>query len=191
MFVCFFFFQAEDGIRDIGVTGVQTCALPISGGDPILYVNNPPGLDRGVRRRSLDVMRQLNELEEKQFGDPETATRISQYELAFRMQMTVPEVMDIAREPASIQELYGAKPGAASLANNCLLARRLVERGVRFVQLFDWGWDCHGTSAGDDIMTALPKKCREMDRPVAALLKDLKQRGLLDSTLVVWGGEFG
>src|SRR5207253_734586 len=108
-----------------------------------------------------------------------------------RMQMTVPEVMDIGKEPASIQELYGAKPGAASLANNCLLARRLVERGVRFVQLFDWGWDCHGTSAGDDIVKHLPQKCKEMDRPVAALLGDLKQRGLLDQTLIVWGGEFG
>ncbi len=160
-------------------------------GDPILYVNNPPGLDRGVRRRSLDVLRQLNELEEKQFGDPETATRISQYELAFRMQMTVPEVMNIGKEPPSILELYGAKPGAASFANNCLLARRLVERGVRFVQLFDWGWDCHGTAPDNDIVKHLPNKCKEMDRPVAALLGDLKQRGLLDQTLVVWGGEFG
>jgi hypothetical protein len=160
-------------------------------GDPILYVNNPPGLDRGVRRRSLDVLRQLNELEEKQFGDPETATRISQYELAFRMQMTVPEVMNIGKEPPSMLESYGAKPGAASFANNCLLARRLVERGVRFVQLFDWGWDCHGTAPDNDIVKHLPNKCKEMDRPVAALLGDLKQRGLLDQTLVVWGGEFG
>jgi hypothetical protein len=160
-------------------------------GDPILYVNNPPGLDRGVRRRSLDVLRQLNELEEKQFGDPETATRISQYELAFRMQMTVPEVMNIGEEPPNILELYGAKPGAASFANNCLLARRLVERGVRFVQLFDWGWDCHGTAPDNDIVKHLPNKCKEMDRPVAVLLGDLKQRGLLDQTLVVWGGEFG
>src|SRR5436189_3061083 len=107
------------------------------------------------------------------------------------MTMTVCEIMDIAKEPASIQELYGAKPGSASLTNNSLLARRLVERGVRFVQLFDWGWDCHGTSAGDDIVKHLPQKCKEMDRPVAALLGDLKQRGLLDQTLVVWGGEFG
>jgi hypothetical protein len=162
-----------------------------SGGEPILYVNDPKGMDRGVRRRSLDVLRQLNELEEQQFGDPETATRISQYELAFRMQMTVPEVMNIAKEPQSIIDLYGAKPGAASFANNCLLARRLVERGVRFVQLFDWGWDTHGTGAGDDIVKHLPQKCKEVDRPIAALLGDLKQRGLLDETLVVWGGEFG
>jgi hypothetical protein len=162
-----------------------------SGGEPILYVNNPQGMDRGSRRRSLDVLKELNELEQRQFGDPETATRISQYELAFRMQMTVPEVMDIAREPKKVQELYNAKPGAASFANNCLLARRLVERGVRFVQLFDWGWDTHGTSAGDDIVKHLPQKCREVDQPIAALLTDLKQRGLLDQTLVVWGGEFG
>src|SRR4029077_18502631 len=99
--------------------------------------------------------------------------------------------MDISLEPKPIQELYGAQPGASSLANNCLLARRLVERGVRYVQLYDWGWDIHGTGPGDDIVTQLPKKCKEMDRPVAALLKDLKARGLLEQTLVIWGGEFG
>jgi hypothetical protein len=162
-----------------------------TGGDPVLYVSNPEGMDRGVRRRSLDTLRKLNELELQQFGDPETLTRINQYELAFRMQMAVPEVMDIGREPVAIRDLYGAKPGASSFANNCLLARRLVERGVRFVQMYDWGWDIHGTGAGDDIMTALPKKTRDVDRPIAGLLKDLKQRGLLASTLVVWGGEFG
>jgi hypothetical protein len=160
-------------------------------GDPILYVNNPKGMDRDVRRRSLDALRRLNEFELQQFGDPETLTRINQYELAFRMQMAVPEVMDIGQEPKTMQELYGARPGASSFANNCLLARRLVERGVRYVQLFDWGWDCHGTGAGDDIVTHLPKKCKEIDRPVAALLKDLKARGMLDETLVIWGGEFG
>jgi hypothetical protein len=160
-------------------------------GEPILYVNNPNGMDRDVRRRSLDALKQLNEVELKEFGDPETLTRISQYELAFRMQMAVPEVMDLKQEPKKLLELYGAEPGAGSFANNCLLARRLVERGVRFVQLYDWGWDIHGTGAGDDIVTALPKKSKEMDRPVTALLKDLKARGLLDETLVVWGGEFG
>jgi hypothetical protein len=160
-------------------------------GDPILYVSNPRGMDRADRRRTLDAIRQINEYELKEFGDPETLTRISQYELAFRMQMAVPDVMDIRQEPESMLELYGAKPGAASFANNCLLARRLVERGVRYVQLFDWGWDCHGTGKGDDIVFHLPEKCREIDRPVAALLKDLKQRGLLDETIVVWGGEFG
>jgi hypothetical protein len=162
-----------------------------SGGDPILYVSNPKGMDRGVRRRSLDALRRLNEFELEQFGDPETLTRISQYELAFRMQIAVPEVMDIGREPEKVQAMYGAKPGAVSFANNCLLARRLVERGVRYVQLYDWGWDIHGTAPDNDIVTGLPKKCREMDRPVAALLADLKARGLLSETLVIWGGEFG
>jgi hypothetical protein len=160
-------------------------------GEPILYVNNPAGMDRDVRRRSLDALRKLNELELKEFGDPETLTRINQYELAFRMQVAVPEVMDISREPLTIQDQYGAQPGAASFANNCLLARRLVERGVRYVQLYDWGWDIHGTSPGDDLMTQFPKKCKEIDRPIAALLTDLKARGLLDETLIIWGGEFG
>src|SRR5262249_4642590 len=131
------------------------------------------------------------EFELKEFGDPETLTRINQYELAFRMQMAVPEVMDLGQEPKWLLESYGAQPGAGSFANNCLLARRLVERGVRYVQLYDWGWDIHGTSPGDDIVTQLPKKCKEMDRAVATLLKDLKSRGMLDDTLVIWGGEFG
>ena len=160
-------------------------------GEPILYVNNPNGMQREVRRRSLDALRRLNELELQQVGDPETLTRIEQYELAFRMQMSVPDAMEIGKEPAPMRELYGAEPGAASFANNCLLARRLVERGVRYVQLYDWGWDTHGTGAGDDIVTQLPKKCKEVDRPIAALLQDLKERGLLDETLVIWGGEFG
>lgn len=162
-----------------------------SAGEPILYVNDPKGMSRDVRRRSLDALRQLNEIELQQFGDPETLTRINQYELAYRMQIAVPEVMDVSREPQKTLDLYGAKPGVGLFANNCLLARRLVERGVRYVQLYDWGWDIHGTGPGDDVMTALPKKCREVDRPIAALLKDLKARGLLDETLVIWGGEFG
>jgi hypothetical protein len=160
-------------------------------GDPILYVSNPKGMDREARRRSLDALKSLNETELERFGDPETMTRISQYELAFRMQMSVPEVMDIRQEPARVQEEYGAQPGASSFANNCLLARRLVERGVRYVQLYDWGWDTHGTGAGDDIVTQLPKKCKDVDRPIAALLADLRRTGLLDETLVIWGGEFG
>ena len=160
-------------------------------GDPVLYVTNPAGMDRDDRRRSLDALRRLNEIELQQFGDPETLTRISQYELAFRMQLAVPDVMAINQEPKKLLELYGAQPGASSFANNCLLARRLVERGVRYVQLFDWGWDCHGTGTGDDIVVHLPQKCKEIDRPIAALLRDLKARGLLDQTLVVWGGEFG
>ena len=160
-------------------------------GEPILYVNDPKGMDRETRRRSLDALKKLNEIELSQFGDPETQTRISQYELAYRMQIAVPDVMDISKEPKYIQEMYGAVPGAGSFANNCLLARRLVERGVRYVQLFDWGWDIHGTGMGDDIMTALPKKCKDVDQPIAALIQDLKSHGLLDDTLVVWGGEFG
>jgi hypothetical protein len=162
-----------------------------SGGDPILYVSNPKGMDRADRRRTLDALRALNEYELRQVGDPETLTRISQYELAFRMQMSVPDVMDIRQEPDEVLDLYGAKPGASSYANNCLLARRLVERGVRYVQLYDWGWDMHGTGPDNDVVTGLPKKCKEMDRPTAALITDLKRRGLLDETLVIWGGEFG
>lgn len=162
-----------------------------SSGEPILFANNPPGMDRGVRRRSLDALKRLNELELEQIGDPETLTRISQYELAFRMQMAVPEVMDISKEPQHVQEAYGAQPGQGSFANNCLLARRLLEQGVRYVQLFDWGWDFHGVSADTEIVEGLPKKCKTVDQPIAALLKDLKQRGLWDDTLVVWGGEFG
>lgn len=162
-----------------------------SAGEPILYVNDPKGMSREVRRRSLDALRQLNEIELQQFGDPETLTRINQYELAYRMQIAVPEVMDISREPQKMLDLYGAKPGAGLFANNCLLARRLVERGVRYVQLYDWGWDIHGTGPSNDVITGLPGKCREVDRPIAALLKDLKARGLLDETLVIWGGEFG
>lgn len=162
-----------------------------SQGEPILYVSDPAGMSRETRRRSLDALQQLNEIEYRQFGDTETLTRIAQYELAYRMQISVPEVMDIAREPQYLLDAYGAQPGAGSFANNCLQARRLVERGVRFVQLYDWGWDCHGTGQGDDIVNHLPGKCKEIDRPIAALLADLKQRGMLDETLVVWGGEFG
>ncbi len=162
-----------------------------SSGEPVLYVSDPKGMDRDLRRRSLDTLRAMNEARQAEHGDPETLSRIEQYELAFRMQMSVPEVMDIGLEPASVRAMYGAEPGAPSLANNCLLARRLVERGVRFVQLFDWGWDTHGTGPNDDIVTQLPRKCRAMDRPVSALVLDLKQRGLLDDTLVVWSGEFG
>jgi uncharacterized protein (DUF1501 family) len=144
-----------------------------------------------MRRKSLDALRDLNEIQAEELGHPETRTRIAQYELAFRMQTSVPEVMDISKEPAKLLEAYGAQPGGSSFANNCLLARRLVEQGVRYVQLFDWGWDFHGTGPGEDIRDGLTKKCATMDQPVAALIQDLKQRGLLDETLIVWGGEFG
>ncbi len=162
-----------------------------SKGDPVLYASDPAGMDRPLRRLSLDALKDLNEIQSRELGHPETLTRIAQYELAFRMQTSVPEVMDISREPKNLLEDYGAQPGASSFANNCLLARRLVEQGVRFVQLFDWGWDFHGTGPGEDIRDGLTKKCATMDRPVAALIKDLKARGLLDETLIVWGGEFG
>ncbi|MDA1214912.1 MAG: DUF1501 domain-containing protein, partial [Planctomycetota bacterium] len=162
-----------------------------SSGEPILYVNNPAGMDRDVRRRSLDALKSLNEIELAEFGDPETITRIHQYELAYRMQMMVPDVMDINQEPAHIHELYGTAPGQTAFANNCLLARRMVERGVRYVQLYDWGWDMHGTTADTDIVTGMPAKCKTVDKAIAGLITDLKQRGMLEDTLVVWGGEFG
>src|SRR5947209_3290513 len=162
-----------------------------SKGDPVLYASDPAGMDRPMRRLSLDALRDLNEIQARELGHPEPLTRITQYELAYRMQMSVPEVMDISREPKEVLEAYGAQPGQASLANNCLLARRLIEQGVRFVQLFDWGWDFPGTGPKEDIRDGLTKKCATMDRPVAALLRDLRQRGLLESTLVVCGGAFG
>ena len=162
-----------------------------SKGDPVLYASDPAGMDRAMRRMSLNAMRDLNEMQARDLGHPETATRISQYELAFRMQTAVPEVMDINRESKATIEAYGAQPGASSFANNCLLARRLVEQGVRFVQLFDWGWDFHGTGPGEGLTDGLTKKCATMDKPVAALIKDLKSRGLLDETLIICGGEFG
>ena len=162
-----------------------------SQGDPVLYVSDPDGMDRTVRRLSLDALGQLNQLQAKKLGHPETLSRIAQYELAFRMQVAVPEVMDISQETAATLAAYGAEPGASSLANNCLLARRMVESGVRYVQLYDWGWDFHGTRPYEDIRDGLTKKCATMDRPVAALIRDLKQRGLLDDTLVICGGEFG
>jgi len=156
-------------------------------GDPILYINDPPGISRDVRRASLDDVNALNELLYKQLGDPQTRTRIEQYELAYRMQSSVPELTDLASEPASTYALYGdAAKEPGSFANTALLARRMVERGVRFVQIYHNNWDNHSNVAG-----RLPQQCQEVDRPCFALIQDLKQRGLLDETLVVWGGEFG
>ena len=162
-----------------------------SKGDPVLFVSDPKGMDRKMRRASLDALRDLNELQASELGNPETRTRIEQFELAFRMQMSVPDAMDIAQESQQTLDAYGASPGEARFGNNCLLARRLVEKGVRFVQLFDWGWDFHGTNPKEDIRDGLTKKCQGMDQAVATLIKDLKQRGLLESTLIVWSGEFG
>jgi hypothetical protein len=157
-----------------------------TGGDPVLYLSNPPGVDGELQRDSLDALNQLNELRSGVTGDPEIATRINSFEMAFRMQAVAPDLMDIAGEPKETLELYGAEPGKASFANNCLLARRLVEKGVRFVQLYHEAWDQHSNLVKD-----LQKNCLNTDRAAAALIKDLKRRGLLDETLVVWGGEFG
>jgi hypothetical protein len=158
-----------------------------SGRDPVLYLSDPPGIDRDLRRAMLDGLAKLNQRQLESSGDPEIATRIAQYEMAFRMQTSVPELADLSTEPEATLDHYGPdarKPG--TFAANCLLARRLVERGVRFVQLYHRGWDQHG-----GLPTNIPKQCRDVDQPQAALIADLKQRGLLDETLVVWGGEFG
>ena len=162
-----------------------------SKGDPVLYVSDPPGMSRQMRRKSLDALNDLNELQSQELGNPETLTRIAQYELAFRMQTSVPDVMDISRETASVLNAYGAQPGQASLAHNCLLARRLIEQGVRFVHLFDWGWDFHGTNPSEDIRDGLTQKAATFDKPAAALIEDLEQRGLLEDTLILCTGEFG
>jgi hypothetical protein len=162
-----------------------------SKGDPVLNVTNPEGITSDIRRAALDSLARLNRRNYELFGDPETLTRIAQYEMAFRMQEAVPEAMDLSDEPAHIHELYGTEPGKESLANNCLLARRLAERGVRYIQLYDWGWDSHGASQDEALNGGFQDKCRMMDRAVSALLIDLKQRGLLEDTLVVWSGEFG
>jgi hypothetical protein len=152
----------------------------------VLYLSNPRGVDGALQKETLESITDLNHLHAKKVGDPEIATRISAYEMAFRMQTSAPEVMDIGKEPRTVLEMYGAEPGKSSFANNCLLARRLIERGVRFVQLYHEAWDQHGNLKND-----LKKNCRNTDQASAALVKDLKQRGLLEDTLVVWGGEFG
>ncbi len=162
-----------------------------SAGDPVLNAANPPGVSRDVRRTALDALDKLDRETHQEIGDPETLTRISQYAMAFRMQVSVPEVMDISKEPAHIHEMYGTQPGKESFANNCLLARRLAEAGTRYIQLFDWGWDTHGSNDVESIKGGFVKKCVDIDKPISALLTDLEQRGLLEDTLVVWSGEFG
>lgn len=160
-------------------------------GEPVLFLSNPAGVESATRRRSLDLLRDLNTSHQADTGDPEIASRIAAYEMAFRMQTSVPELADISSEPEQIQAMYGTEPGKNSFANNCLLARRLVERGVRCVQLYHRGWDTHGNGGTEDIVNKLTALCQQTDRAAAALIRDLKQRGLLDSTIVVWGGEFG
>ena len=158
-----------------------------SGADPVLFINNPAGVDTDLRRRMLDGLNALNQIQQEKLGDPETAARIAQYEMAFRMQSSVPELTNTIKEPETTYSLYGAeakKPG--TVAHSCLLARRLVERGVRFVQIYQRGWDVHNNVPG-----VLPSMCKDVDQPCWGLVQDLKQRGLLDDTLVMWGGEFG
>jgi hypothetical protein len=155
-------------------------------GDPVLYLSNPRGVDNEVQRDSLDTIRTLNQERLSISGDPEIATRINSFEMAYRMQSSAPELMDLSKEPKHILEMYGAEPGKPSFANDCLLARRLVERGVRFVQLYHEAWDQHSNLVHD-----IKENCLATDQASAALIQDLKQRGMLDSTLVIWGGEFG
>jgi hypothetical protein len=157
-----------------------------SQGDPILYLSNPKGVDDAIQRDTFAAIRKLNQKHLDVVGDPEIATRINSFEMAYRMQSSAPELMDLSKEPQHILDMYGAEPGKPSFALNCLLARRLVERGVRFVELFHEAWDQHGNLVAD-----LKKNCKNTDQACAALVKDLKQRGLLKDTLVVWGGEFG
>ena len=162
-----------------------------SEGDPVLFINDPPGMSRDLRRASIDAINKVNQEEYEDYKDPEILSRIAQYEMAYKMQISVPEVMDISDEPAYIHEMYGTEPGKSSFANNVLLARKLVEKGVRFVQLFDWGWDAHGTDPSTALDLGFINKCRQVDKSMTALILDLKQRGLLEETLIVWGGEFG
>jgi len=161
-----------------------------SGGDPILNLTSPQGFNSERQHQVLQAVRDLNQAHLKETGDPEVATRIASYEMAYRMQTTGPELIDFSKESKETLALYGAEPGARSFANNCLLARRLVERGVRFVQLYHTDWDQHG-GPGTNLNESLDQICQQIDRPCAALIQDLKRRGLLDQTLVVWGGEFG
>ena len=160
-------------------------------GEPVLYLDNPPGVDRAHRRRVLDAIGEINRQTHAELGNPETLTRIAQYEMAFRMQLDATDAMDIAREPAAVHARYGTQPGAESFANNCLIARRLAERGVRFIQLYHWGWDSHGDNKVNSLKDGFADRCREVDQPTAALIHDLKDRGMLEDTLVLWGGEFG
>lgn len=162
-----------------------------SKGDAVLYVNNPDGVTRDLRKESINAINTINKKEYEEVGDPEILARIKQYELAFKMQMTVPEATDISSEPDYIHELYGTEMGKVSFANNCLLARRLAERDVRFIQLYHRGWDSHGSNEFESLHGGFLKRVKEIDRAMTGLIIDLKQRGLLEDTLLVWGGEFG
>lgn len=162
-----------------------------SHGEPVLYVNNPDGVSRDIRKNAIETINQINKHSYEELQDPEILSRVAQYELAFRMQMTVPEATNVSDEPDYIHQMYGTTPGQNSFANNCLLARRLAERDVRFIQLFHRGWDSHGSNNFENLHGGFKERCQEIDRPMTALILDLQQRGLLEDTLVVWGGEFG
>ena len=162
-----------------------------SHGEPVLYLNSPPDVTPAKRLNMLDAIDELNQQNYAAFGNPETVTRIAQYEMSFRMQMDATDAMDIHKESEAVRVRYGSKIGEASFANNCLVARRLAERGVRFIQLYHWGWDSHGSYASDSLNVGFPKRCLEVDQSMAALLSDLKERGMLEDTLIIWGGEFG
>src|SRR5579885_3374263 len=174
--------QWSSGLLPSKYQGVKLNSI----GDPVLYIENPRGLNAKLQRESIDAINRLNRLEDAAVHDPEIQTRISQYEMAFKMQTSVPGLMDMSKEPQSVLEAYGAHPGDGSFASNCLLARRLAERGVRFIQLYHRDWDHHG-----GVKKNIALKAEEVDKPTAALITDLKQRGMLDDTLVIWGGEFG
>ena len=174
--------QWSSGLLPSKYQGVKLNSI----GDPVLYIENPRGIDARLQRDSIDAINRLNRLEDAVVHDPEIQTRISQYEMAFKMQASVPGLMDMSKEPPSVLEMYGAHPGDGSFASNCLLARRLAERGVRFIQLYHRDWDHHS-----GLKPGVAFKAEEVDKPTAALITDLKQRGMLDDTLVVWGGEFG
>ena len=174
--------QWSAGILPSKFQGVKLNSI----GDPVMYIDNPPGIDKAMQGDEIAAINALNRMEHTALQDPEILTRVAQYEMAFKMQSSVPGLVDMSKEPKEVLEMYGAKPGDGSFASNCLLARRLAERGVRFIQLYHRDWDHHG-----GLKKGIAYKAEEVDRPTAALIKDLKQRGMLEDTLVVWGGEFG
>ena len=194
-----FIVLASGGTLDAGKAAWGSGFLPSvyqgvqcrSEGDPVLFLGSPEGIPRHIRRKAMDAITKINEETHEEMQDPETIARVQQYETAFRMQIHASDAFDIRKEPDYIHALYGSQPGGSSFANNCLLARRLAERGTRFIQLFDWGWDSHGANQGEALNHGFMNKCQQVDKATYGLITDLKQRGMLDETLVVWGGEFG
>jgi hypothetical protein len=183
--------RAGNALWSSGFLPTTYQGVPFRGvGDPILNLTSPDGIDRSQQRDFFDVVRQLNQRRLETTGDPEITTRINAYEMAYRMQTSAPELMAIDDEPEHVLKAYAAEPGKNSYANNCLLARRLIERGVRFVQLYHTDWDDHG-NPNENLGTAIERRCRQVDQPTVALVQDLKRRGMLEDTIVIWGGEFG